>query len=45
MFIDYFKAFDSVNRRKLWKILRGIPFHIQKGVYREKYINVRNTEK
>ena len=30
MFIDYVKAFDCVDRNKLWKILQetGIPDHL-----------------
>ena len=29
-FIDYAKAFDSVDHNKLWKILKemGIPYHL-----------------
>ena len=29
-FTDYFKAFDSVDHNKLWKILKemGIPYHL-----------------
>ena len=34
-FIDYAKAFDSVDHNKLWKILKemGIPDHLLRNLY------------
>ena len=45
-FIDYAKAFDCVNHKKLWKILRerGIPDHLSLRWSWETYVYVRKQQ-
>ena len=47
-FIDYDKAFDSVQHKKLWKILKelGIPDHLTcllRNLYADQETTVRNA--
>ena len=46
-FIDYSKAFDCVDLRKLWKILKGIPDHLTslvRNLYTGQKVTVRTGQ-